>query len=57
MIETTGGRPYSMWMAHFTKLGLLSLHNRRIVLDHNGGKLVLAGIADRALIGSTILST
>ena len=39
---------YSTWMAHFAALGLLSLENRRIVLDRNGGKLVFAGITDRA---------
>jgi uncharacterized protein len=39
---------YSTWMAHFAALGLLSLENRHIVLDRNGGKLVLAGITDRA---------
>jgi uncharacterized protein len=39
---------YSMWMAHFAALGLLSLENRHIALDRNGSKLVLAGITDRA---------
>ncbi|MCS3897355.1 putative MPP superfamily phosphohydrolase [Bradyrhizobium japonicum USDA 38] len=39
---------YSTWMAHFAALGLLSLENRHIVLERNGGKLVLAGITDRA---------
>ena len=39
---------YSAWMAHFAALGLLSLENRHIVLDRNGGKLVIAGITDRA---------
>lgn len=39
---------YSTWMAHFAALGLLSLENRHIVLDRNGGKLVIAGITDRA---------
>jgi uncharacterized protein len=39
---------YGTWMAHFAALGLLSLENRHIVLDRNGGKLVLAGITDRA---------
>ena len=39
---------YSTWMAHFAALGLLSLENRHIVLDRDGGKLVLAGITDRA---------
>jgi hypothetical protein len=36
------------WMAYFTALGLLSIENRHIVLERNGGKLVLAGITDRA---------
>jgi predicted MPP superfamily phosphohydrolase len=39
---------YSTWMAYFAELGLLSLENRHIVLDRAGGKLVLAGITDRA---------
>jgi predicted MPP superfamily phosphohydrolase len=39
---------YSTWMAHFSALGLLSLENRHIVLNREGGKLVLAGITDRA---------
>jgi predicted MPP superfamily phosphohydrolase len=39
---------YSTWMAHFAALGLLSLENRHIVLDREGGKLILAGITDRA---------
>jgi predicted MPP superfamily phosphohydrolase len=39
---------YSMWMAHFAELGLLSLENRHIVLDRDGSRLVLAGITDRA---------
>ena len=39
---------YSTWMAYFAALGLLSLENGHIVLDRNGGKLVLAGITDRA---------
>ena len=39
---------YSAWMAHFAALGLLSLENRHIVLDRDDGKLVLAGITDRA---------
>jgi predicted MPP superfamily phosphohydrolase len=39
---------YSTWMAHYAELGLKSLENRHIVLDRDGGKLVLAGITDRA---------
>jgi hypothetical protein len=39
---------YSAWMARFAELGLLSLENRSVVLDRNGGKLAVAGITDRA---------
>jgi predicted MPP superfamily phosphohydrolase len=39
---------YSAWMAQFAALGLLSLENRHIVVDRDGGTLVLAGITDRA---------
>jgi predicted MPP superfamily phosphohydrolase len=39
---------YDTWMAHFAALGLLSLENRHIVLDRDGGQLVIAGITDRA---------
>ena len=39
---------YSTWMAHFAALGLLSLENRHLVLDRDGGQLVFAGMTDRA---------
>ena len=39
---------YSTWMAHFAALGLRSLENRHLVLERDGGQLVLAGITDRA---------
>lgn len=39
---------HSAWMVRFAELGLLSLENSSIVLDRNGGKLVVAGITDRA---------
>jgi predicted MPP superfamily phosphohydrolase len=39
---------YDGWMSHFAALGLLSLENRHIVIERKGGKLVLAGITDRA---------
>jgi predicted MPP superfamily phosphohydrolase len=39
---------YDKWMAQFFELGLLSLENKCIVLDRDGGKLVFAGITDRA---------
>jgi len=39
---------YSTWMAHFAALGLRSLENRHIVLERDGGQLVIAGLTDRA---------
>jgi predicted MPP superfamily phosphohydrolase len=39
---------HGAWMAHYDALGLSSLENRHIVLDRDGGKLVIAGITDRA---------
>ena len=39
---------YDTWMAQFAALGLLSLENRHLVLDRDGGQLVIAGITDRA---------
>lgn len=39
---------YGIWMARYAALGLRSLENRHIVLDREGGKLVVAGITDRA---------
>ncbi|WP_092023323.1 metallophosphoesterase [Bradyrhizobium sp. OK095] len=39
---------YDGWMAHFAALGLLSLENRHVVIERESGKLVLAGITDRA---------
>lgn len=39
---------YDIWMAHHAALGLRSLENSHIVLDRDGGRLVLAGLPDRA---------
>ncbi|MBR0895431.1 metallophosphoesterase [Bradyrhizobium tropiciagri] len=39
---------YDGWMAHYDTLGLRSLENRHIVLERGGGRLVIAGITDRA---------
>ncbi|OCX26944.1 MULTISPECIES: metallophosphoesterase [Bradyrhizobium] len=39
---------YDVWMAHYASLGLRSLENRHIVLERGGGRLVIAGITDRA---------
>ncbi|MGY3698140.1 putative MPP superfamily phosphohydrolase [Bradyrhizobium sp. USDA 3240] len=39
---------YDAWMAHYEALGLRSLENRHIVLERGGGRLVIAGITDRA---------
>lgn len=39
---------YDSWMAHYATLGLRSLENRHIVLERDGGQLVIAGLTDRA---------
>ena len=39
---------YDAWMAHYASLGLRSLENRHIVLERGDGRLVIAGITDRA---------
>ncbi|WP_338701310.1 metallophosphoesterase [Bradyrhizobium sp. 26S5] len=39
---------YDMWMAHYAALGLRSLENRHVVLERGAGRLVIAGITDRA---------
>ncbi|WP_244064920.1 metallophosphoesterase [Bradyrhizobium sp. Ce-3] len=39
---------YDGWMAHYAALGLRSLENKYIILDRGGGRLVIAGITDRA---------
>ncbi len=39
---------YDAWMAHYASLGLRSLENRHIVLARGEGRLVIAGITDRA---------
>lgn len=39
---------YDSWMAHYAALGLRSLENRYIVLERGAGRLVIAGITDRA---------
>ncbi|WP_375789922.1 metallophosphoesterase [Bradyrhizobium sp. Pha-3] len=39
---------YDAWMAHYAALGLGSLENRHIVLERGAGRLVIAGITDRA---------
>jgi predicted MPP superfamily phosphohydrolase len=53
---TSGNHEYifghGMWMAHFAALGLRSLENRHIVLDRDGGMLVVSGITDRSARGA-----
>ncbi|MGY4313275.1 hypothetical protein ACVWW1_002578 [Bradyrhizobium sp. JR3.5] len=39
---------YDGWMAHYEALGLRSLENGHIVLERGSGRLVIAGITDRA---------
>lgn len=42
---------YESWMQHYTAMGMVTLENRHVVLDRGGGKLVLAGVTDRASRG------
>jgi predicted MPP superfamily phosphohydrolase len=37
---------YRAWMAQFAAMGMRVLENDHVVLDHDGGKLVLAGVTD-----------
>ena len=40
---------YRTWMDHYAAMGMLSIDNEHVVLDRNGGKLTLAGVADRSV--------
>lgn len=46
----TGNHEYyagaDSWIAEFERLGMKVLLNRHVVLEHDGGRMVLAGIAD-----------
>lgn len=46
----TGNHEYyagaAAWLAEFERLGLHGLHNRHVVIDHNGARLVVAGVTD-----------
>jgi predicted MPP superfamily phosphohydrolase len=37
---------YRAWMPHYTEMGMRVLENDHVVLDRDGGKLVLAGVTD-----------
>lgn len=42
---------YAAWMQHYASMGMVTLENRHVVLDRGGGRLVLAGVTDRASRG------
>ncbi|MCE1238413.1 MAG: metallophosphoesterase [Azonexaceae bacterium] len=46
----TGNHEYyagaAAWLAEFERLGLHGLHNRHVVIGHNGARLVVAGVTD-----------
>ncbi|WP_234086108.1 metallophosphoesterase [Azonexus sp. R2A61] len=46
----TGNHEYyagaAAWLAEFDRLGLHGLHNRHVVIDHDGARLVVAGVTD-----------
>ena len=39
---------YRMWMQHYVAMGMNVLENRHVVLDRDGGKMILAGVTDLA---------
>ncbi len=42
---------YQAWMDHFASMGMRLLDNRHVVLERDGGALVLAGVTDRTARG------
>lgn len=40
------------WLAHMTELGWEALHNRHLVVERDGSRLVVAGVDDRTARGS-----
>lgn len=40
---------YRAWMAHYAAMGLRLIENEWIVLERDGGKLILAGVSDRSV--------
>jgi predicted MPP superfamily phosphohydrolase len=42
---------YRSWMDHYASLGMRLLENKHAVLDRDGGRLILAGVTDRAAHG------
>jgi uncharacterized protein len=39
---------YRAWMEHYATMGLRLLENKHVVLDRDGGKIVLAGVTDQS---------
>jgi predicted MPP superfamily phosphohydrolase len=37
---------YRTWMEHYAAMGMVVLENKHVVLDRDGGKLILAGVTD-----------
>jgi hypothetical protein len=46
------GQGADAWLAHLTELGWEALHNRHIVVERDGARLVVAGVDDRTAHGS-----
>ena len=42
---------YSEWMEHYQTLGIETLANQHVVIEHEGAKLVLAGVTDFSAAG------
>lgn len=44
---------YRAWMDHYAALGMHLLENKHVVLQRDGGELILAGVTDRSASGRT----
>lgn len=42
---------YADWMQHYAAMGMVTLENKHVVLHRGGGRLVIAGVTDRASRG------
>jgi predicted MPP superfamily phosphohydrolase len=42
---------YTTWMQHYASMGMHTLENKHVVLERGNGKLILAGVTDRAARG------
>ena len=57
-VYVTGNHEYFSgaqgWVEHMTSLGWEALHNRHVVVERDGARLVVAGVIDRTAAGSGV---